>query len=411
MGLTNTACLNAKSREKQYTLFDDKGLFLLVSPAGGKWWRLKYRYQGKEKRLSLGTYPETSLAQAREKRDAARKLLAQGVDPAEVRRAEDTRNAEASGETFLTVAQEWRERSRAKWTPKVEAETWTRLEKNALPWLGHRPIKEILAPELLSVVRRIESRGAVETAHRVLGICSQVFRFAVATGRAERDPSGDLRGALAASKAGHYATITDPKAVAALLRAIDGYKGSFVTLCALRLAPLVFVRPGELRAAEWQEIDLDAAEWRVPAERMKARRPHIVPLSSQAVAILRDLHPLTGSGRFVFPGARSSARPMSEATLLAALRRLGYGAGEMSAHGFRAMASTVLHEQGWPSEVIERQLAHQEKSKVVRAYNHAEHLTERKRMMQHWSDYLDGLRAGAKVLSFRAAGGDTKRGG
>lgn len=405
MGLTNTACLNAKSREKQYTLFDDKGLFLLVSPAGGKWWRLKYRYQGKEKRLSLGTYPETSLAQAREKRDAARKLLAQGVDPAEVRRAEDTRNAEASGETFLTVAQEWRERSRAKWTPKVEAETWTRLEKNALPWLGHRPIKEILAPELLSVVRRIESRGAVETAHRVLGICSQVFRFAVATGRAERDPSGDLRGALAASKAGHYATITDPKAVAALLRAIDGYKGSFVTLCALRLAPLVFVRPGELRHAEWAEINLDGAEWRIPAEKMKMRTPHVVPLSRQAVTILREVHPLTGSGQYVFPSVRTPARAMSENTITGALRRLGYASGEMTGHGFRSMASTLLNEQGWNRDAVERQLAHQERNKVRGAYNFAEFMPERRKMMQAWADYLDGLRAGGRVVPIRRAGG------
>ena len=265
------------------------------------------------------------------------------------------------------------------------------MEKDIFPWIGNRPIKDITAPELLATLRRMESRGALELAHRMREYCGMVFRYAVATGKAERDPSGDLRGALAPVKTKHHASVTDPKKIGELLRAIDGYTGSFMTKCALQLAPLVFVRPGELRTAEWAEFDLDAAEWRIPGEKMKMRDKHIVPLSKQAVEILRSIHPLTGSGRYVFPSVRTTARPMSENTVNAALRRLGYEKNEMTGHGFRSMASTLLHEQGWPHEAIERQLAHAERNKVSAAYNYAEHLPKRREMMQAWADYLGRL--------------------
>jgi integrase len=281
-----------------------------------------------------------------------------------------------------------------------------RLEKDLFPWLGKRPIVEIKAPELLAVLRRIESRGAQETAHRAMQNCGQVFRYAVATGRAEHDPTGALRGALPAPKEKHHASIIEPKRIGELLRAIDAYEGFFATKCALRLAPLVFVRPGELRKAQWREFDLDKSEWRIPAERMKMREQHIVPLSRQAAAILRDLEPLTNRAIpskpdapcYVFPGGRSRERPMSENAILAALRRMGYAKDEMTGHGFRSMASTLLHEQGWNHQVIERQLAHAERNAVSAAYNFAEHLPERRKMMQAWADYLDGLKASAEVI-------------
>ena len=272
-----------------------------------------------------------------------------------------------------------------------------RLERDAFPWIGSRNIAEITAPQLLTVLRRIEHRGAVETAHRILQVCGQVFRYAVATGRAERDPSADLRGALPPSKAKHLASITDPARIGELLRAIDGYRGSFIVRCALRLSPLLFVRPGELRKAEWREFDLDAGEWRIPAARMKARAPHVVPLARQSLEILRELEPLTGGGHYVFPGNRSEKRPMSENTTTAALRRLGFEQGGMTAHGFRSMASTMLNEQGWNRDAIERQLAHAERDKVRAAYNYAQHLVERRKMMQAWADHLDALRAGTRT--------------
>jgi integrase len=397
MPLTDTAIRNAKPQLKPFKLFDGGGLFLLVNPNGSRWWRLKFRIGGKEKLLSLGVYPDVSLKEARDKRDEARKLIAQGIDPCAQRKA--TRAATA--ETFEAIAREWFAKFAPTWVESHSEKIIRRLERDIFPWLGQRPIREILAPELLTVLRRIEERGAVETAHRAMQNCGQVFRFAIATGRADRNPAADLRGALPPVKQEHHASITDPKAIGALLRAIDVYVGSFVTQCALRLAPLVFVRPGELRNAEWSEFDLDGAEWRIPAERMKAREPHIVPLSGQAVAILRELHPLTGSGRFVFPGERTRNRPMSNNTVLGALRRMGYATDEMTGHGFRSMASTLLNEQGWHRDAIERQLAHQERNKVRAAYNYAEHLPERRRMMQAWADYLDGLMNGAEIIPIR----------
>lgn len=400
--LTDIKVRNAKPGEKDIKFFDGGGLFLLVTLRGGKLWHFKYRFDGREKKLSFGTYPEVSLAEAREKRDAARKQVAAGIDPGEARKAEKRTGSEKAANTFEAVAREWHARQKGVWTEGHAIRTMQRLERDIFRCIGARPISEITAPELLSVLRRIESRGAHETAHRARFVCGQVFRYAVATGRAERDPSADLKGALTPLKTKHHAAITDPKEVAALLRALDSYKGSFVVKCALQLAPLVFVRPGELRQAEWAEIDLDAAEWNIPAERMKMKQAHLVPLSDQAVVILRDLQGLTGNSRYVFPSGRSFARPMSNNAVNAALRRMGYGTDEMTGHGFRAMARTILDEvlQVRP-DFIEHQLAHAVKDPNGRAYNRTAHLVERRNMMQVWADYLDGLKAGAKVLPLK----------
>ena len=403
--LTDTAVRNAKPGAKAIKLFDGGGLYLEVAPAGGKWWRLKYRLGGKEKRISLGVYPDVSLKDARERRDAARKLIANGIDPSQARKEEKAEIA-ADAMTFEKVTREWFAKFKENWTPGHADRTLRRFEMDVFPWIGARPIRDILAPELLTTIRRIEARGAIETAHRTLQNCGQVFRYAVASGHADRDISGDLRGAIPPSKEKHHASVTDPKDVAALLRTIETYQGSFVTMSALRLAPMLFVRPGELRHAEWSEIDFDKAEWRIPAAKMKMREQHIVPLCRQAVAILRELHPLTGSGKYVFPSVRTSARPMSENTVNAALRRLGYAKDEMTGHGFRSMASTLLNEMGWNRDAIERQLAHAERNSIRAAYNFAEFLPERRRMMQAWADYLEKLQAGAKITPLHATAGE-----
>ncbi len=404
MALTDTAARSAKPGDKPFKLADEKGLFLLVHPNGSKYWRLKYRFAGKEKVLALGVYPEVRLAEARERRDQARKNLANGIDPSTAKRLSKQAVTLAHENSFEAVAREWFAKYSPGWAASHGDKIIRRFERDVFPWIGSRPIGEINAPELLTVLRRIEIRGALETAHRAHQNCGQVFRYAVATGRAERDPSHDLRGALPPTKERHHPSITDPKAIGALLRAIEGYQGAFVTKCALRLAPLLFVRPGELRKAEWCEIDLDKAEWRIPAEKMKMRAVHIVPLSAQAVATLRELHPLTGSGKHVFPGARNRNRPMSENTVNAALRRLGYSKDDMTGHGFRSMASTILNEQGWNRDAIERQLAHGERDSIRAAYNYAEHLPERREMMQHWSNYLGALMSGGQILPLRRAG-------
>lgn len=398
--LTDNAIRSAKPREKPYKLSDERGLFLLVTPAGGRWWRLKFRVAGKEKLLSLGVYPYVTLKSARELRDDARRELAGGVDPSAKRKAEKV----AEADSFEAVAREWFAKFSANWAGTHSEKIIRRLEADIFPWLGSRSVGQITAPELLTCVRRIEGRGALDTAHRALQNCGQIFRYAVATNRAERNPAADLRGALPPVNGGHFASITDPMAIGALLRDIDGYQGTFVGRCALRLVPFVFVRPGELRKAEWSEFDLDKTEWRIPAERMKARVMHIVPLSTQAVEILRELHPLTGSGRYVFPSLRTAERPMSENTINGALRRLGYSGDQMTGHGFRSMASTLLNEQGWNRDAIERQLAHGERDEVRAAYNYAQYLPERRKMMQAWSDYLDGLRTGGNVVPLKRAG-------
>jgi integrase len=383
--------------------YDEKGLYLLLKPQGercGAWWRLKYRFGGRERGISLGVYPTVRLKRAREKRDEQKTVLANGVNPSVKRRAEKLSNAL----TFDLIAREWLELQSKKLAQATLGKARWLLEGFLLPEFGSSPIGHITAPQILAALRKVEAKGAHETAQRAMQKCSQVFRYAIATGRAERDPTIDLRGALAPVVSQNRAAITDPAQVGALLRAIDGYVGQPATHAALKLAPLLFVRPGELRAAEWREIDLEAGEWRIPGSRMKMGEQHIVPLSSQALEILRPLQALTGRGQFVFPSLRSSTRPMSENTLNAALRRLGYSGDEMTAHGFRAMASTLLNEQGFAPDVIELQLAHAERDKVRAAYNRALRLKERRKMMQKWADFLEGLKAGGKVVPLRRAG-------
>ena len=405
MNLSDTKIRNTKAGEKQLKLFDSGGLFLLVTPQGSKLWRLKYRHDRKEKLLSLGSYPEISLADARQRRDEARGQLAHGIDPGEVRKAQKKADTEET-ETFEVIAREWHAKFKGAWSEGHAATNMRRLEVDLFPWIGSRPISDIKAPELLATIRRVESRGALEAAHRIRTIAGQVFRYAVATGRAERDPSADLRGALPQPPRRHLAAIVDPKEVAPLLRALDGYQGHFVVKCALRLAPLFFVRPGELRHAEWDEVSLEEAVWNIPANKMKMHQPHIVPLCHQAVEILTQLKELTGASRYVFPSGRSFVRPMSENAILAALRRMGYDKDTMTGHGFRAMARTILDEvlQIRP-DFIEHQLAHAVRDQNGRAYNRTAHLAERRKMMQTWADYLDKLKAGAEVIPFKTAKG------
>lgn len=406
MPLTDTAIRNAKPGAKPAKLFDERGLFLIVTPAGGKWWRLRYTFGGKEKLLSLGVYPDVGLKDARERRDTARKLLADGIDPSENRKAQKSAKTERAANSFEVVAREWHAKYAPGWAEHHGNRIIRRLERDIFPWIGGRPIADVTAPELLATVQRIEKRGALETAHRALANCGQVFRYAIATGRAVRDVSPDLRGALPPVKGEHFAAVTEPKQVAELLRSLDGYQGTLTVACALRLAPLVFVRPGELRKAEWMDIDLDAAEWRYHVT--KTDSEHIVPLASQAVAILRELHALTGTGRFVFPGARTNGRPMSDNAILAAMRRTGIAKDEMSGHGFRAMARTILDEVlGVRPDLIEHQLAHAVRDPNGRAYNRTAHLPERRKMMQQWADYLDELKAGAKVIPLHKTAGNS----
>jgi len=398
MPLTDMKVLKAKSQEKQVTLFDGGGLFLLVTPSGGKLWRFKYRFDGKEKLLALGPYPEISLAEARTKREEARTQLEHGIDPGAVRKAQKEADT-VETETFEVIAREWYLKFSPVWAPSHAETNMSRLKRDIFPWIGSRPIKEIKAPELLTCLRRVESRGALEVARRLRALCGQIFRYGTATGRCERDCAADLKGALPQSAEKHHAAITDPKEVAPLLRAIDGYQGGFVVKCALRLAPMFFVRPGELRNAEWAEIDLDEGAWNIPAHKMKMKQPHIVPLCAQAVAILTELKQLTGASKYVFPSLRSFARPMSNNTVNAALRRMGFHKETMTGHGFRAMARTILDEvlQVRP-DYIEHQLAHAVRDPNGRAYNRTSHLADRREMMQTWADYLDGLKQGAQVL-------------
>lgn len=371
MPLTNATIKAAQPQAKPYKLADEKGMYLEVAPSGGKWWRLKYRIDGKEKRISLGTYPDVGLKEAREKREEARRLLAAGIDPGENRKAQKAAGTGDNLNSFEVVAREWFARQRSTWVDSHADKILSRLE-----------------------------RGAVETAHRALQNCGQIFRYAIVTGRAERDPTPALRGALPPVKQTHYPAVTDPKVIGGMLRAMDDYQGTLVTKCALRLAPLVFVRPGELRKAEWSEIDLDAAQWNIPGARMKMREPHLVPLSTQAVAILREVYALTGRDRYVFPSARGGDRPMSDNAILTALRRMGIAKEEMTGHGFRAMARTVLDEVlHVRPDYIEHQLAHSVRDPNGRAYNRTAHLAERIKMMQMWADYLDGLKTGAEVVS------------
>ena len=400
MPLTDAAIRTAKPGEKPYKLADERGLFLLVNPNGAKWWRLKFRVEGKEKALSLGTYPDTSLKEARSKRDEARKQLAEGIDPSQQRKAIKAAREGVTANSFEVICREWLENKRSNIEEAQYKKALARLEKDVFPWMGSRPIAEITAPEVLAVLRRIDARGARYTAHKAKSEISQCFRYAIATGRAERDPCPDLRGAIPAPKVENRPAITDPKAAGELLRAIDGFKGTFVVRCALLLAPLLFVRPGELRKATWDGFDLDKGEWRYFINKTKTE--HLVPLASQAVAILRELHALTGHGSYVFPG-RDPKRPMSDAAINAALRRMGYDTKtEITGHGFRAMARTILHEElHIKPEVIEHQLAHQVADALGTAYNRTKFIKERKVMMQTWADYLDKLKAGAAVIPLK----------
>lgn len=402
MALTDIAIRSAKPADKPIKLTDGGGLYLLLNPNGSRWWRLDYRYGGKRKTLSMGIYPDVGLKDARIRRDDARKLLASEVDPGENRKAVKAAKFERATNSFEAIAREWFARNSATWKASHGDRIIRRFERDLFPWIGGKPIAELTAPEVLAAVRKIEDRGALETAHRALSNCGQVFRYAIATGRARRDISADLRGALRPVKTEHFPAITDPKQVGPLLRAMDGYTGSQIVRYALRLAPLVFVRPGELRNAEWANIDLEAAEWRYTVT--KTNTPHIVPLSRQAVEILTELQALTGDGRYLFPSARTNSRPMSDNAILSALRRMGIDKEEMTGHGFRAMARTILDEVlGVRPDYIEHQLAHAVRDPNGRAYNRTAHLPERRKMMQQWADYLDKLKAGAEIVTLHSA--------
>lgn len=399
MPLTATQVKQTKPRDKTYKLFDGGGMYLEVSPKGGKWWRLKYRIAGKEKRISLGTYPTVSLKEARDHRETFKKQITQGIDPSLLRQI---KKYEAKENTFKAVALEWFAKHRKKVNAQYADRLIRRLEKDIFPLLGNRLISEITPPELLSVLSKVEKRGAIVIAKRLKQTCGQVFRYAVATGRAERDPTQDLKGALTPNKTKSFASLRKPAELAALLNSIDGYTGTIETRLALQLLPLIFVRPGELRHAEWKEMDWGAKEWHIPEEKMKMKEKHIVPLSTQAITILEALMLITGKGKYLFPSVRTRSRPMSENTLNAALRRMGYTKEEMTSHGFRSTASTLLNEQGWDRDWIERQLAHAERDSVRAAYNYAQYLPQRKEMMQAWADYLDGLKQGADVVSIHS---------
>lgn len=390
----------AKAKEKPYKMADGSGLYLYVTPGGGKFWRMDYRNDlGKWQTLSFGEYPLISLQEAREKRDDTRKMKREGRDPVTVRRAVRAARV-ADANTFEVVCREWHGINRGVWSQTYGDRVLSWMERDAFPYIGAVPVRELTAPQVLDVCRRVEGRGLRETAHRVLQVVGAVCRFAVATGRAVGDPTSALSEALAPAQVQHRAAVTDPKEIGILLRAMDSYRGDVVTKAALRLTPLAMLRPGELRRLEWSEVDLEAAEVRIPAAKMKMKTPHIVPLSRQALAVLRDIHATTGHGKYVFPSQRQKAQCLSENTVRSALIRLGYTGDEQTAHGFRHMASTVLNEQGYNRDVIERQLSHEDRNKVRRTYNYAEYLPERRKMMQDWADYLDGLRNDGNVVAF-----------
>jgi integrase len=403
--LSDLQVKNAKPKEKDYKLSDGGGLYLLITPSGGKLWRLDYSFGGKRKTLFLKSYPEKSLSDVRKDRDDARSLLANGVDPGALLKAQKAQvqiQSEHDANTFEKVAREWFSKNEPVWSESHIKTIKSRLERDVYPIIGSRPIKEITRGEVIALIRRVEARGVIETADRIKIYCGQIFRYALNLELIHHNPVTDMRDVLSKREAGHHAAITDPKKLAGLMRSIEDFDGSFVVKCALRIAPLVFARPGELRQMEWAEIDFDTAQWNLPADKMKMKTTHLVPLSKQVMAILKELQPLTGSGKYVFPNGRTTERPMSEVALLAALRRMGYSKEEMTPHGFRATARTILDEvlQVRP-DFIEHQLAHAVKDPNGRAYNRTAHLDERKKMMQTWADYLDGLKAGAKVIPFK----------
>ena len=412
--LNDKAVAAAKAKEKDYKVSDGDGLFVLVKTNGSKLWRLKYRFGGKEKLLSFGQYPSVSLANARAWTLDARKLIASGLDPSVIKKEAKAASVAVSAppatpvDTVEIIGREWFDKFGSQWVDSHGSKVIRRMERDLFPWVGGAEIKSVTPAALLSVLRRVEARGALDTAHRLLQNCGQIWRYAVATGRAERDITSDLRGALPPAKETHLGSITEPAEIGALLRNINEYKGSEVVRLALKLSPLVFVRPGELRRAVWAEFDLQARLWTIPASRMKAGRPHVVPLSEQSGALIAELKIITGGDGLLFPSPRSSTRCLSDAAVLAALQRMGYAKGEMTAHGFRAMASTNLEQLGYDVRLIEIQLAHADQDQVRAAYKRETHLMrldERKKMMQHWADYLDGLRTGAVIVPIRRAGG------
>ncbi len=398
MALSDTKIRNTKPSGKPTKIYDTDGLFMIVTPVGGKWWRFKYRLDGKEKLISLGTYPEISLIDARQRRDDARKLVANGVDPSTFKKEQKAAKVELTENSFEFVAREWFAKFTREWSKVHTATVKERLERDVFPYIGNRNISDIKAPELLLVLRRIESRGALDTAHRTRNHCGQVFRYAIATGKADRDPSGDLLGALPPVKYGNRAAITDPKELAQLLRAVDNFKGSFVVKCAMQMLPILFCRPGELRHMEWKEIDFETNQWKIPAEKMKMENAFTVPLPSQALKLLNELSPLTSHSIYVFPCQRSPLRCMSDNAINAGLRRMGFEKSEVTAHGFRATARTMLHEVlNFDPDAIEAQLAHAVPDRLGTAYNRTKHLAVRTSMMQVWADYLDGLKNGVHV--------------
>lgn len=399
--LTDKEIQNAKPKDKPYRLADGGGLYLEVTPNGSKLWRWKFRVAAKEKRLAIGAYPEVRAPEARKVMAEARAKVKAGIDPSAEKKAKREQDKVAGDYTFEAVARTWFEKAHGSLAATTRTKNLTYLEKDVFPFIGSRPIADLVSRDLLSVIRRIDGRGANDIARRAHSLCGRIFRYAVGHGLCDRDPSRDieLRDILPPADVQHHASVTDPKEAGELLRAIDGFTGSFTTRCALRFAPLVFVRPGELRHAEWTEFDFDKAEWRIPASKMKMKEQHLIPLSQQAIEVLREIQQVTGSRQYVFPSERGGGRPMSENTVNAALRRMGYKSDEMTGHGFRSMASTLLHELGYPHQVIERQLAHGERNQVSAAYNFAEHLPERRKMMQQWADYLDKLKAGAEVIT------------
>lgn len=412
MALKDLEIRNAKPLDKSYKLADSGGMYLEIRPNGSKYWRLKYRFGGKEKLLALGVYSapgrpaseSVTLTEARKRMAEAKKQMRDGIDPSHQRKVEKITKTQNTANTFEGVADEWLEKFGAKKAASTMEKTRFILRRDVFPWLGALPIAEIKPSDLLAVLQRIEGRGALETAHRAKQYAGQIFRFAVGTKRAERDISQDLKGSLPAPNVKHRAAITDPVKFGELIRAIDGFNGTFTVKCALKLAPLIFVRPGELRQTEWSWVDTDAATICYPASVMKMREDHIVPLSNQALEILREIQPLTGRGKYVFPSIRTGEQSMSEASINAALRRIGYDKTEMTGHGFRAAARTIMDEVlGFRVDLIEHQLAHAVKDPNGRAYNRTAHLPQRREMMQGWADYIDGLASGAKVLPFKAA--------
>jgi integrase len=405
--LSDTRVGSAKSKDVPYKLYDTDGLFLIVHPKGGRWWRVKYFWAGKEQTLSAGTYPEISLGKARERRDSIRSQVANKVNPSSERREEKLAQLTSGARTYKAIAlDEWLPKTAAarSWTAEHVERIRRRLEVHFVPWIGHKDIGEVTEDDITGCLTRMTDRNLIDTARRARSESNLVFRFAKQRKLVKHNPVTDLLGPdmLPNVKVKHHAAITDPAQVGPLLRAIDNYHGGFAVRCALRLMPLVFVRPGELQWAKWSEFNLDGAEWRIPAERMKMGEYHLVPLSKQAVSILRELHPVTGPDGYVFPQVRNASRPMSENTLNVALRACGYTKEQQTAHGFRTTASTLLNEQGFNPDAIERQLAHGERNKIRASYNAAQYLAERRKMMQSWADYLDGLRSGvAKVVRMK----------